>query len=288
MMASIHTLDGLPRHQVLAEVPSLEEQLSKSELLAAARRLDACLTASWLCVAGEALRRWVYYASSGPEPNFPFRRTLQVRGWPLMTFPCMRMLTTALEPNCPFRRTLHTLHSAQERRDERDKPPVTSPSLSPPPRAPPSTRASLPPPPSHALGTALALQPVPERQALSTTLSSASAMGAQYGAQPGGASAFAAANSAFAAATANGGGAGAGGLKATTVEAAGRRTARLLELQRVVWLSPFGGGSCLRVLWAWRETARLLGAKVRDETLRFDLDSTSIPSRSTHGGPECA
>ena len=186
----------------------------------------------------------------------------------------------------------HPLHSVQERRDERrderDKPPVTSPSLSPPPRAPPSTRASLPPPPSHALGTALALQPVPERQALSTTLSSASAMGAQYGAQSGGASAFAAANSAFAAATANGGGAGAGGLKATTVEAAGRRTARLLELQRVVWLSPFGGGSCLRVLWAWRETARLLGAKVRDETLRFDLDSTSIPSRSTHGGPECA
>ena len=188
-------------------------------------------------------------------------------------------------PNCQFRRTLytlhtlHTLHTAQERRDERDKPPVTSPSLSPPPRAPPSTRASLPPPPSHALGTALALQPVPERQALSTTLSSASAVSAQYGAQPGGATAFAAANSAFAAAMANGGGAGAGGLKATTVEAAGRRTARLLELQRVVWLSPFGGGSCLRVLWAWRETARLLGAKVRDETLGFDLDSTSIRSR---------
>ena len=237
-------------------MPSLEEQLSKSELLAAARRLDACLTSSWICVAGEALRRWVYYATSGPEPNFPFRRPI------------------------------HTLHSAlerrderrAERRDERDKPPATSPSLSPPPRAPPSTRASLPPPPSHVLGTALALQPVSERQALSTTLSSASAMGAQYGAQAGGASAFAAANSAFAAALASGG--GAGGFKATTVEAAGRRAARLLELQRVVWLSPFGGGSCLRVLWAWREAARLLGAKVRDAT----LDSSSIRARWPPGG----
>jgi hypothetical protein len=40
-------------------------------------------------------------------------------------------------------------------------------------------------------------------------------------------------------------------------QATARRTARLMELTRVVWLSPLGGGACARALWRWQHAAGL-------------------------------
>ena len=237
-----------PRHPLASPRPPFGSrplrpppQLSKSELHAAAHLLHGCLRTAWLCNAGDALRRWVYYAASGPEPTFPgfFRGR------------------TALGTAPPAAPTT----SPSRRRAERVE--ATSPSLSPPARHALHSAPPAPPPP---------LTTVPERRDERHCSSTASAS-------------FAAANMSFTAAVVAGGG-------AAHPTGAARRTARLLELTRVVWLSPLGGGACLRALWRWQQAARDLASKElleESKRLRYEVPTTTTPRASLHPpmSPHC-
>ena len=59
-----------------------------------------------------------------------------------------------------------------------------------------------------------------------------------------------------------------------------RRAAKILEMQRVVWLSPLRGGACLRALWHWQVMAGLEGRRrLMDDGRRMRADRDSAYER---------
>ena len=80
--------------------------------------------------------------------------------------------------------------------------------------------------------------------------------------------------------TTRGGGGGGGGGGTLAATGAARRTARLLELTRVVWLSPLGGGACARALWRWQHAASIeTRRQLLDESRRLRVERDGATDR---------
>ena len=149
-------------------MPTLEEQISASELRAASYRLHGLLRASWYTAASDALHRWTYYAASDSGPGFPWKRPLHPSG-------------TRAPPGHPQ--------------------PHSQP-LSPPSEARLARQLSL-----DTRDGVTARREAAARRPPAAAVEVAGGSVAVHGA---------------------------------------RRAARLLEMTRVVWLSPLGGGACAR------------------------------------------
>ena len=256
--------------EALAELPVLEAQLSKAELHAAAHLLRGCVRTTWASSLGDALRRWVVFAAAATEPGFPWRAAggpseLRPSGSPVHRGATTLRDEARREEEIARREAAARREGQREGREEARREESRREEV--------ARREGLREGREEVRREESRREEVARREGLREGREEARREVEQL-------------RSTTSLGTMVSFGGGVLG-RATTVHGAARRTARILELARVVWINPLGGGTCQRALWKWQHVAGVearLAVLDEGRRLRHERDAATERERALKRG----